>query len=199
MCGIVGYTGEASATPIPGGRLTRMEYRGYDSAGVAVEQDGGIQVITRKGRPVSCAHPRHFEMTGTCGIGHTRWPPRVKPSEVNAHPHCAWRHRRCTTASSRTSPSCSRSSSVAGNASQERDGIPRQAHRGGVLPPHAAEGTGDLRAAVAEAAARGSSGPTVCCHGRDAGRARSSPAVRIPPSWWAAARLAATWPPTSLR
>ena len=46
MCGIVGYTGEASATPILVEGLTRMEYRGYDSAGVAVEQDGGIQVIT---------------------------------------------------------------------------------------------------------------------------------------------------------
>ena len=50
MCGIVGYTGEASATPSLVEGLTRMEYRGYDSAGVAVEQDGGIQVITRKGK-----------------------------------------------------------------------------------------------------------------------------------------------------
>ena len=74
MCGIVGYTGEASATPILVEGLTRMEYRGYDSAGVAVEQDGGIQVITRKGKVAELAHTLgHFEMTGTCGIGHTRW------------------------------------------------------------------------------------------------------------------------------
>ena len=74
MCGIVGYIGEASATPILVEGLTRMEYRGYDSAGVAVEQDGGIQVITRKGKVAELAHTLgHFEMTGTCGIGHTRW------------------------------------------------------------------------------------------------------------------------------
>ena len=50
MCGIVGYTGSQSATPVLVEGLTRMEYRGYDSAGVAVEQDGGIQVVTRKGK-----------------------------------------------------------------------------------------------------------------------------------------------------
>ena len=88
MCGIVGYTGEASATPILVEGLTRMEYRGYDSAGVAVEQDGGIQVITRKGKVAELAHTLgHFEMTGTCGIGHTRWATHGKPSEANAHPH----------------------------------------------------------------------------------------------------------------
>lgn len=88
MCGIVGYTGEASATPILVEGLTRMEYRGYDSAGVAVEQDGGIQVITRKGKVAELAHTLgHFEMTGSCGIGHTRWATHGKPSEANAHPH----------------------------------------------------------------------------------------------------------------
>lgn len=88
MCGIVGYTGAQAATPILVEGLTRMEYRGYDSAGVAVEQDGGIQVVTRKGKVAELAHTlTHFEMTGTCGIGHTRWATHGKPSEANAHPH----------------------------------------------------------------------------------------------------------------
>ena len=88
MCGIVGYTGEASATPILVEGLTRMDYRGYDSAGVAVEQDGGIQVITRKGKVAELAHTLgHFEMTGTCGIGHTRWATHGEPSDLNSHPH----------------------------------------------------------------------------------------------------------------
>ena len=88
MCGIVGYTGAQEATPILLEGLTRMEYRGYDSAGVAVEQDGGIQVVTRKGKVAELAHTlTHFEMTGTCGIGHTRWATHGKPSEANAHPH----------------------------------------------------------------------------------------------------------------
>lgn len=88
MCGIVGYTGAQAAAPILVEGLTRMEYRGYDSAGVAVEQDGGIQVVTRKGKVAELAHTlTHFEMTGTCGIGHTRWATHGKPSEANAHPH----------------------------------------------------------------------------------------------------------------
>ena len=88
MCGIVGYTGGQAATPILVEGLTRMEYRGYDSAGVAVEQDGGIQVVTRKGKVAELAHTlTHFDMTGTCGIGHTRWATHGKPSEANAHPH----------------------------------------------------------------------------------------------------------------
>lgn len=88
MCGIVGYTGGQAATPILVEGLTRMEYRGYDSAGVAVEQDGGIQVVTRKGKVAELAHTlTHFDMAGTCGIGHTRWATHGKPSEANAHPH----------------------------------------------------------------------------------------------------------------
>ncbi|WP_296009720.1 glutamine--fructose-6-phosphate transaminase (isomerizing) [uncultured Adlercreutzia sp.] len=88
MCGIVGYTGHEGATPILVEGLTRMEYRGYDSAGVAVEQDSRIQVVTRKGKVAELAHTLgHFDMTGTCGIGHTRWATHGKPSEANAHPH----------------------------------------------------------------------------------------------------------------
>ena len=158
MCGIVGYTGEGSATPILVEGLTRMEYRGYDSAGVAVEQDGGIQVITRKGKVAELAHTLgHFEMTGTCGIGHTRWATHGKPSEANAHPHT----------------SCSGDIAVVHNGIIENFAELREelVGRGHVFKSETdtevvahlveesyhrmlAEGTGDLRAAVAEAAAR---------------------------------------------
>lgn len=88
MCGIVGYTGSHSAQGILLEGLTRLEYRGYDSAGVAIEQNGGVQVIRRKGKVESLAHTLgHFDLTGTCGIGHTRWATHGRPNEGNAHPH----------------------------------------------------------------------------------------------------------------
>ena len=88
MCGIVGYTGAAPAEPILIEGLSRMEYRGYDSAGVAVQQGEAIEVVCRKGKVSELAHTlEHFDLTGTCGIGHTRWATHGKPSEANAHPH----------------------------------------------------------------------------------------------------------------
>lgn len=88
MCGIVGYTGNLSACPILIEGLARLEYRGYDSAGIAVHQDGGLQVVRRRGKVADLAHTAgHFDLTGTCGIGHTRWATHGRPSEANAHPH----------------------------------------------------------------------------------------------------------------
>ncbi len=88
MCGIVGYTGSNCAQPILLQGLQRLEYRGYDSAGVAIEQDGALEVVHRKGKVESLAHTlSHFNLTGTCGIGHTRWATHGRPSEANAHPH----------------------------------------------------------------------------------------------------------------
>ncbi len=88
MCGIVGYTGTKCAQPILVGGLQRLEYRGYDSAGVAIEQDGALEVVHRKGKVEALAHTlSHFKLTGTCGIGHTRWATHGRPSEANAHPH----------------------------------------------------------------------------------------------------------------
>lgn len=88
MCGIVGYTGTRSVQNILIDGLSRLEYRGYDSAGVAIEQDGAIETIHRKGKVASLAHTlSHFDFTGTCGIGHTRWATHGRPSEANAHPH----------------------------------------------------------------------------------------------------------------
>lgn len=88
MCGIVGYTGTKAAQPVLLEGLSRLEYRGYDSAGVAILQDGELAVVHRKGKVSSLAHTlEHFNFTGTCGIGHTRWATHGRPSEANAHPH----------------------------------------------------------------------------------------------------------------
>ena len=90
MCGIVGFTGAAQAAPILLDGLEKLEYRGYDSAGIAVQNAAGkIEVVKANGRlKVLC------EMTdggnavpGSCGIGHTRWATHGEPSVVNAHPH----------------------------------------------------------------------------------------------------------------
>lgn len=88
MCGIIGYTGTDPAAPALVSGLEKMEYRGYDSAGIAVLEQACLQVVRRKGKVAELAHTvDHFELTGGCGIGHTRWATHGRPSEVNAHPH----------------------------------------------------------------------------------------------------------------
>ncbi|MDO4182848.1 MAG: glutamine--fructose-6-phosphate transaminase (isomerizing) [Coriobacteriia bacterium] len=88
MCGIVGYTGSAPVAPLLIEGLKRLEYRGYDSAGIAVQEGDQLQVVHRKGKVATLAHTvDHFDFKGTCGIGHTRWATHGKPSEANAHPH----------------------------------------------------------------------------------------------------------------
>ena len=88
MCGIVGYTGSESAAPRLIEGLKRLEYRGYDSAGIAVEQGGSLQIVRRRGKVASLERTAsHFDLDGTCGIGHTRWATHGRPSEANAHPH----------------------------------------------------------------------------------------------------------------
>ena len=88
MCGIVGYTGNKPVANILIEGLKRLEYRGYDSAGIAVQENDNLVVIHRKGKVATLAHTvEHFELQGTCGIGHTRWATHGKPSEANAHPH----------------------------------------------------------------------------------------------------------------
>jgi glucosamine--fructose-6-phosphate aminotransferase (isomerizing) len=87
MCGIVGYVGEEQALPILMDGLSRLEYRGYDSAGVAV-LDGGVQVIRKAGKlEVLEKELALHEVAGTTGIGHTRWATHGGPTDRNAHPH----------------------------------------------------------------------------------------------------------------
>ncbi|MDA3847664.1 MAG: glutamine--fructose-6-phosphate transaminase (isomerizing) [Vallitaleaceae bacterium] len=87
MCGIVGYVGEKQATPILMDGLKSLEYRGYDSAGVAV-YDNGLNLVKTKGRLVELEKRlEEFPVTGIVGIGHTRWATHGEPSEINSHPH----------------------------------------------------------------------------------------------------------------
>jgi glutamine---fructose-6-phosphate transaminase (isomerizing) len=88
MCGIVGYVGDRSAVQIIVEGLKRLEYRGYDSAGVAVLQDGALEVRRAAGKMKNLdAVLRERPVSGTLGIGHTRWATHGRPSEENAHPH----------------------------------------------------------------------------------------------------------------
>lgn len=92
MCGIVGFVGEEQAAPILLNGLSKLEYRGYDSAGIAVRSDrpDDISIIKAKGRLKILAEKTDNgrSVSGTCGIGHTRWATHGEPSENNAHPHC---------------------------------------------------------------------------------------------------------------
>jgi glucosamine--fructose-6-phosphate aminotransferase (isomerizing) len=88
MCGIVGYVGDRQATPILIGGLRRLEYRGYDSAGVAVANGHGARVIRCRGKLAALEKLLEVERPeGTIGIGHTRWATHGRPSDENAHPH----------------------------------------------------------------------------------------------------------------
>src|SRR5262249_58156170 len=88
MCGIVGYVGEKGAVSIIVDGLKRLEYRGYDSAGVAVLDRGELHVRRAVGRIKALETTlRDKPVTGTIGIGHTRWATHGRPSEENAHPH----------------------------------------------------------------------------------------------------------------
>jgi glucosamine--fructose-6-phosphate aminotransferase (isomerizing) len=91
MCGIVGYVGrEERAQDVILDGLRRLEYRGYDSAGIAVIEDGKLRVVRAVGKLVNLeATLRDVPVHGSIGIGHTRWATQGRPAVVNAHPHCA--------------------------------------------------------------------------------------------------------------
>ncbi len=90
MCGIVGYIGFQEATPIVIDGLRRLEYRGYDSAGVATHHNGSIEIRRAEGKLMNLEGVlRDNPLKGCCGIGHTRWATHGRPSETNAHPHYA--------------------------------------------------------------------------------------------------------------
>ena len=88
MCGIVGYIGPKEACPILINGLKRLEYRGYDSAGIALIHNNNIQVYKCKGRVQDLEHHMELEDTSaTIGMGHTRWATHGEPNDANAHPH----------------------------------------------------------------------------------------------------------------
>ena len=89
MCGIVGYVGRQEAAPILLEGLKTLEYRGYDSAGVAVQKDGAIHMVKASGMIRNLCEKTHdgADLCGCIGIGHTRWATHGAPTDVNAHPH----------------------------------------------------------------------------------------------------------------
>ena len=92
MCGIVGYIGREQAAPILLDGLSKLEYRGYDSAGIAIRNnEDEVQIFKEKGRLKKLAEKTNYgkAVVGTCGIGHTRWATHGEPSELNSHPHCS--------------------------------------------------------------------------------------------------------------
>jgi len=92
MCGIVGFIGNRQAAPILLEGLSKLEYRGYDSAGMAVREGGRpVEITKAEGRLKTLADKVDGGalLSGTCGIGHTRWATHGEPSELNAHPHCS--------------------------------------------------------------------------------------------------------------
>ena len=95
MCGIVGFVGDKQAAPILLDGLSKLEYRGYDSAGIAVRNGTDeVEVVKAKGRLKVLEEKTDGgkAVKGTCGIGHTRWATHGEPSEMNAHPHCSDDH-----------------------------------------------------------------------------------------------------------
>ena len=89
MCGIVGYVGKKQCTDILIGALSKLEYRGYDSAGIAVFENNKIKVEKCQGKLENLINKIKEEgkPSGTCGIGHTRWATHGEPSDINSHPH----------------------------------------------------------------------------------------------------------------
>jgi len=88
MCGITGYVGEKNTVEVLLDGLKRLEYRGYDSSGVAVQQDGQLKILKKKGKIIELEkEPELKKMKGSMGIAHTRWATHGVPNETNAHPH----------------------------------------------------------------------------------------------------------------
>src|SRR3989338_4003406 len=88
MCGIIGYTGKRDSAKVLINGLKRLEYRGYDSAGIAVLQDGSVTYSKKQGKlSVLIDELKRFPLEGNIGIGHVRWATHGVPNEINAHPH----------------------------------------------------------------------------------------------------------------
>ena len=90
MCGIVGYIGQQEATPIIFAGLEKLEYRGYDTAGICTIENNQLNIRRSKGKLVNLERLlKAVPLQGQIGIGHTRWATHGRPTEANAHPHKA--------------------------------------------------------------------------------------------------------------
>ena len=90
MCGIVGYIGKQEAYPILVNGLKRLEYRGYDSAGISILNKGEVSIYKKKGKVSDLEEfTKSKEVQGNIGIGHTRWATHGEPNDINAHPHAS--------------------------------------------------------------------------------------------------------------
>ncbi|HEB83910.1 MAG TPA: glutamine--fructose-6-phosphate aminotransferase, partial [Bacteroidetes bacterium] len=88
MCGIIGYVGHREAVPLLLRGLKRLEYRGYDSSGVAVITEGDLRVYKKRGKIANLENSLNgLSYKATLGIGHTRWATHGVPNDINAHPH----------------------------------------------------------------------------------------------------------------
>ena len=87
MCGITGYTGTQDAVPVLMEGLKRLEYRGYDSAGIAVQGKSTLSIAKRQGKISQLESVLPRRLKGKAGIGHTRWATHGEPNDENAHPH----------------------------------------------------------------------------------------------------------------
>src|SRR5688500_6128182 len=88
MCGIIGYVGQRDVVPVLIGGLKKLEYRGYDSAGIAVVNGQGVEVVRAEGKLTNLEEKlKESPVSGSFGMGHTRWATHGKPNENNAHPH----------------------------------------------------------------------------------------------------------------
>ena len=106
MCGIIGYLGERPILSVLIEGLRRLEYRGYDSSGVAAFHQGKVRTYRAEGKLSRLTEKlQSVEMDGTTGIGHIRWATHGRPSEINAHPHQAGRVILVITASWKTTVS----------------------------------------------------------------------------------------------
>lgn len=93
MCGIVGFLGEMNAVKMVIDGLERLEYRGYDSAGIAYKTNDGIDIVKDRGRVTTLKKHLQNEFESCLAIGHTRWATHGEPNQVNAHPQCSYHKR----------------------------------------------------------------------------------------------------------
>ena len=125
MCGIVGVLGSHEAAPILVDALKRLEYRGYDSAGIATAHNGALSRRRAVGKLAELSDVLvHDPLVGKAGIGHTRWATHGEPSVKNAHPHQKNKSQWSTTALSKISANCARNWQTT-TCTQKRTQIPK--------------------------------------------------------------------------